>query len=92
MFPDLKDKFEIIDKRLKNTEEELSQLEYVILGDYLILKDGRKLEYMKIFNNPRYGREYAIDLNLQLDEKFEIKRLLSTEVDHLIQIVFSDTE
>ena len=64
MFPDLKDKFELIDNRIKNQEEELPQLEYVILGNYLILKEGRKLEYMMIFDNPRYSREYAIDLNL----------------------------
>lgn len=43
---------------------------------------------MKIFNNLMYEKEYAIDLNLKLDNNLEIKRLISTEIDHLIQIVF----
>lgn len=49
---------------------------------------------MKIFNNPKYANkgEYPIDLNLKMDEDMEIKRLISTEVDHLIQIVFCKTD
>lgn len=47
---------------------------------------------MKIFNNPGYTKNWAIDLNLKLDDNIDIKRLLNTEVDGLIQIVFADTE
>ena len=63
-------------------------MEFVIVGDYLFLKLGRRLEYFKIFNNPDYYKSTATELNLRIDDNADIKRILSTEKPHLIQIVF----
>lgn len=63
-------------------------MEFVIVGEYLFLKQGRRLEYFKIFNNLDYHKDEANELNLKLDDNVEIKRILSTEKPHLIQIIF----
>jgi len=60
----------------------------MIIGDYFFAKQGEKIEFMKVFNNPNYDEEMSVDLNLKLDENMRILRLMQTEKPNLVQVVF----
>lgn len=61
---------------------------YTMQGDYLFIKKGNQVEFMKIFNNPNYDKEVAKQLNLKLNDDCELMRILDTEKPNLIQLVF----
>ena len=61
----------------------------MVVGEYLFLKIDQSLEYLHLnYEDPKASDKYGTVLNLEVDQDVKIKRLITTEIPHLVQIVF----
>ncbi len=71
-------------------QDELEEFKYVFVGEYIFILKNKRVEYLRIFpyqsESFSSGSADATLLNLDMDDKVRIKRIMEVEASEIIEL------